>query len=217
MKDELVTFFIFINYSSTGFTYLCLSSADSRMYCLQIACHILFLVISTQKYWYCEGKDKPTASPRKRRKYSLRRVYRLWTQTELRYRVCFYCIYSCKSRMHWRALGKSPSVGVMGGERFAFVGFASKMLCQPLKNLLKARFCLFILTTVFAQSTLTNAMNLIYFNAVREFAHNIPFPGCQKKKYTVAANITQWKGDQFLMVWFHNMNVCWVIKVTLKF
>lgn len=89
----------------------------------------------------------------------------------------------------------------MGGERFAFVGFVLKRLCQPLKNLLKARFCLFILTTVFAQSTLINGMNLIYFNAVREFAHISPFRVVRKRnKYTVAADITQWKGDQFLMV-----------------
>ena len=205
MKDESVTFFIFINYTSTGFTYLCSSSADSRMYCLQIACHRLFPVISAQKYWYCEGKDKPAASPRKRRKSSLRWVYRLRTQT-----IALF--------VHWRALGKNPSVGVMGGERFAFVGFVLRRLCQPLKNLLKARFCLFILTTVFAQSTLINAMNLIYFNAVREFAHISPFRVVRKRnKYTVAADITQWKGDQFLMVWFHDMNVCWVIIVTLKF
>jgi len=62
MKDELVTFFIFINYISTGFTYLCSSSADSRMYYLQIPCHRLFPAISAQKYWYYEGKDKPLCS-----------------------------------------------------------------------------------------------------------------------------------------------------------
>ena len=209
MKDELVTFFIFINYTSTSFTYLCSSSADS----------FIAGSVSAQKYWYCERKDKPAASPRKRRKSSLRRVYRLWTQTELLYRVCFYRIYLLQISHALTSFRQKSICGGDGWGKIAFVDFASKRLyCQPLKNLLKARFCLFILTTIFAQSTLTNAMNLIYFNAVRDFAHISPFRVVRKRnKNTVAGDITQWKGDQFLIVRFHDMNVCWVIIVTLKF
>ena len=44
-------------------------------------------------------------------------------------------------------------------------------------------------------------MNLIYFNAVRELADISPFwVISERNKYAVTAHITQWKGDQFLMV-----------------
>ena len=95
--------------------------------------------------------------------------------------------------------GQKSLCGSWGGERFALLGFTAERLCQPLENLFKACNCLF--TTVFAQSTLTNAMNLIYFNAVRELADISPFRVIsERNKYAVTAHITQWKGDQFLMV-----------------
>ena len=95
--------------------------------------------------------------------------------------------------------GQKSVCGSWGGERFAFLGFAAEMLCQPLENLLKACHCLF--TTVFAQSTLNTAMNLIYFNVVTELADISPFLVIsERNKYAVTAHITQWKGDQFLMV-----------------
>ena len=47
---------------------------------------------------------------------------------------------------------------------------------------------------------ITNVMNLIYFNMVRELAHISPFRVVSKRnKYAVTAEITQWKGDQFLL------------------
>ena len=95
--------------------------------------------------------------------------------------------------------GQKSVSWIWGGERFALLGFAAEKLCQPLENLLKTCRCLF--TTVFAQSTLTNAMNLIYFNAVRELADISPFQVISEiNKYAVTAHIAQWKGDQFLMV-----------------
>ena len=53
--------------------------------------------------------------------------------------------------------GQKSVCGSWGGERFALLGFAAERLCPPLENLLKA--CHHLFTTVFAQSTLTNAIH----------------------------------------------------------
>ena len=89
--------------------------------------------------------------------------------------------------------------GSYGWGKICLVRICCKKVFQPLENLFKACHCLF--TAEFAQSTLTNAMNLIYFNAVRELADVSPFRVIsERNKYAVTAHITQWKGDQFLMV-----------------
>ena len=87
------------------------------------------------------------ASPRMRRESSLCRVDCSRTQTEFLYRVCFYrTLLVCIDKLQTKSL----SMGVMGGERFAFLGFPSKRLflfffaylCQLLKNMFKAHNCL---------------------------------------------------------------------------
>ena len=80
-------------------------------------------------------------------------------------------------------------------------GFSLQKGMSAIKEFVESLSLLIILIAVLlTQSTLTNAMNLIYFNAVRELAHVSPFRVVRKRnKYAVTADITQWKGYQFLM------------------